>query len=151
MDQNTWNDIQRMIYENKIEPPEVCAELLAILDDLDTRYSGRATIRTRNEQNKILTSLRTNYFTYVELGTKKKPGTIFAGALEKGPRSNKTLVIRVRSSNPNLTKVPSLFKFSFDRERNPEWTNIILSSMTISLLKGLLNSEVESYFASIQR
>lgn len=107
-------------------------------------------LRTRGSDNKIRHSSSTNYFTYVETSEKLKPETIFAGALEKAPRSVKSPVIRVRNSNPLLAKISSTHKFSFERERNPGWTNIIISSQTIEIFFDILHYEVENYFKTLQ-
>jgi hypothetical protein len=150
MNIGTRIDLQSRVYKDQLKPVELFNKLIEILDSLETKYSERALLRTRDDEKELLHSSSTNYFTYIEPSKKDKPDTIFAGALEKPPRGNRAPVIRVRSSNQFLAKIPSLFKFPFERERNPEWTNIIVSSNTIEVLKEILHSEVESYFASPQ-
>jgi hypothetical protein len=145
MDDSTKNDIRRLIYENRIEPSTVFEKYLEILEEVSARYSDRATIRTRDEGNKLLHSSQRNYFTFVESG-QNKFSVIFAGALEKSPRSAKAPVVRVRNSNQHLTVINAMFKYPFAGERNPEWTNVIISSMTIDALHDILLSEVENYF-----
>lgn len=150
MNIGTRIDLKSRVYKDQLKPVEIFNKLIQILDSLETKYSERALLRTRDDDNEHLHSSSTNYFTYVEPIKKDKPDTIFAGAMEKPPRGNKAPVIRVRSSNPLLAKIPGTLKFPFEQERNPKWTNIIISSSTIEVLKEILHSEVENYFASPQ-
>lgn len=148
MNIGTRIDLQSRVFGDQIKPIEVFNKLIQILDSVDTKYSDRAVLRMRDDDNKLLHSSSTNYFTYVEIGSKEMLDTIFAGALDKPQRSNKVPVIRVRNSNPLLNKIPNNLKFAFERERNPEWTNIIISPNTIETLGEILQSEVETYFIS---
>jgi hypothetical protein len=146
MDQSIINDIKLLIYENSIEPAEVYEKFISHLDNIERAYIERAEIRTRNKYNNILTSGGRNYFTFVEKSSKMRPDTIFAGTLAKSPRSNKAPVVRVTTDNEYLAKIPSLFKYPFEKERNPGWTNVIISLITIEILGDMLFSEVEYYF-----
>ena len=139
-------DLQSSIYVDLIKPVEVFKQFVQILEIVDTKYSDRAVLRTRDNGNKVLGSPGKHYFTYVGLSDKTKPDTIFAGALEKPPRGKSTPIIRVRSSNPHLKSIPAHCAFPFERERNPEWTCVLISTETIETMKDLLLSEVEEYF-----
>jgi len=150
MNIGTRIDLQN-IYENQIKPAEVFNQFVQILDSLETKHSARVGLRTRNAGNKILSSSSIKYFTFDETTDKSKPDeVIFAGALEKAPRGNKSPVVRVRNGNSHLARVASSSKFLFERERKPGWTNVIISSTTINLLEDLLHSEIENYFTSPQ-
>lgn len=148
MNIGTRIDLQT-IYDNQIIPTELFNQFVQVLEHLETTYSQRATLRTRNTDNKILGSSSIKYFTFDELSNKIEPyEVIFAGSMEKPPRGNKSPIVRVRNANPHLGRIPLSEKFPFTRARNPEWTSVIVSSNTIDLLKELLQSEAENYFSS---
>ncbi len=151
MNIGTRIDLQSHVYKDQIEPVEIFDRLIQILDSLELKFSERAALRTRNDDKELLHSSSTNYFTYVDSNKKGKPHTIFAGALEKPPSGKKAPVIRVRCSNSFLAGIPNSHKFPFAGERNPQWTNIMVSSNTIEALNEILYSEVENYFASSEK
>jgi hypothetical protein len=151
MNMVTKYDLQNQIYGGMIKPVEIFVEFIKILDSIDSVYSNRAQLRTRGIDNKILHSSSIKYFTYVESSDKEKPETIFAGAIETPPRSSKVPVVRVRTGNRHLIEVPNKLIFPFERERNPGWTNIVISSDTIAILENILHLEVENYFLNNPR
>lgn len=151
MEENINEDLRLLIYGSIISPVEVFNQFLDILNSIELQYIAQAHLRTRNKDNKILTSGGRNYFTFVERSEKEKPDVLFAGTLEKGPRNNKTPVIRVLESNPILSKIQPLFKFPFEGERSPAWTNVIISVATMELIKELLETEVSNYFLKTRR
>jgi hypothetical protein len=150
MNISTRIDLQN-IYDNQIKPTELLNQFIQVLDSLEAMYSERAGLRTRNVDNKILSSSSIKYFTFDKLSSKSEPDeVIFAGSMEKPPRDNKSPIVRVRNGNTNLARIPVSFKFPFTRERNPGWTSVVISSATIDMFRDLLHSEVENYFSSHQ-
>ncbi len=140
-------DLQK-IYDNQIKPAEVFDQFIQILDYLETKYSGRAEVVTRNDDKTILFSSSIKYFKFYELGESQKSEVIFAGALEKPPRGGKLPIVRVQNGNRHLPRVPAAYKFPFARDRNPEWTCVVISAETVPLLRELLDCRVEEYFSS---
>lgn len=149
MEENIRDDLRLLIYGSTLSPQSIQDQFFKILDSIESEYNPRAILRTRNKENKILTSGGRNYFTFVEKSDKDKPEVIFAGTLDKGPRNSKTPVVRVLDSNPLLANIPAMFKFPFAGERSPTWTNVIISAATIDLLKELLETEITKYISKI--
>jgi len=150
MKPETQTDIIEIYHESRLPAP-IIQRIVDILDNLSERYAGMVEFRTRNDKHEILHSGSKKYFTFAKLDGKKKPKVIFAGAMEKGPGGVLCPAIRVRAGNGKLFNIPDKYKFPFEGERKPGWTNIILSEMTVLLLEEILTSEIDEYFGALER
>jgi hypothetical protein len=150
VDQQTRDDLRHRIYCDKIVDANTFDRFVELLEVLEAEFSGRASLRTRNEGGNVLGFEGTSYFTFVEVGSRRRPRTIFAGALETDLSGLKAPAIRVRDRNTLLRTISEEEKFPFERHRTPEWTNIAISPETVTGMLDILRLEVTEFFEATE-